>query len=220
MWLGPLSSASGRIVQIRRRLMNLILGPGHFVDFMSETPFVTPTVMHADTCHIPDAAAVAVGVGWCATSISPWSCPFLPEVYTAVAARQLLETRIDARSWIARLSGTTLVCNCRREARYDCWAWLLRSLFIERFDSEREESDTDEVPFEDLDVEDEDAFETYVSYKDEVEATADELGVPRHVPWPASWSNLVESIRQLNPSILGNICGLGNTDAGDGWKRS
>ena len=63
---------------------------------------------------------------------------------------------------------------------------MLRSLFIEWFDSERDESDTDEVPFEDLDVEDEDALGTYVTYKDEVEATADVLGVPRHVPWPAS----------------------------------
>ena len=40
-----------------------------------------------------------------------------------------------------------------------------------------------------------------MTYKDEAEGTADDVGVPRHVPWPASWSSLVESIRRLNPPV-------------------
>ena len=67
LWLGTLPSASSRICAIRCRLENLISGPGHFNEFIAENPLVPPTVLHDVTGHIPDAAAVAVGVGSCAT---------------------------------------------------------------------------------------------------------------------------------------------------------
>ena len=69
IWLGTLPSASGRIIEARRQLENLILGPGTLNEFMDGKPFVPPTVLHDKTGHIPDAAAVAVGVGSCATSL-------------------------------------------------------------------------------------------------------------------------------------------------------
>ena len=187
LWLGTLPSASDQIRAIRCRLENLISGPGHFNEFIMENPLIPPTVLHDVTGHIPDAAAVAVGVGSCATSLSPWSCPFRPESFTMEAARRLIETRIDARTWIARLSRKTLVCNCRCKAGAMCWAWLLRSTFIEWFGDEAEcDSDSDDVPFEDADAAEDEVAMEQVTYRDEIEGTAAEATVPAHVPWPSS----------------------------------
>ena len=147
IWLGTLPSAAERIINIRRRLENLIFGPGMFNEFMDGNPLVPPTVLHDETGHIPDAATIVVGVGSCATSLSPWSCPLRSESYSTVDAQRLIETRIDARSWIARLSGKTLVCNCRCEVGAECWAWLLRSTFVDWFGTEDENnSESDEAP--------------------------------------------------------------------------
>ena len=187
IWLGTLPSASGRIIEARRRLENLILGPGTLNEFMDGNPFVPPTVLHDKTGHIPDAAAVAVGVGSCATSLSPWSCPLRPEEFSTVDARRIIETRIDSRSWIARLSGKTLVCNCGCEARADCWAWVLRSTFVDWFGEEdKDDSENDDVPFEDLEAMEDDEAGEYVSYRDEINGTEMNMAVPAHVPWPAA----------------------------------
>ena len=65
-------------------------------------------------------------------------------------ARRIIRVRADASEWIARLSGKELVCNCRR--REDgCWAWLLRSEFMELLNPDGDEEQCmDDIPDEDV----------------------------------------------------------------------
>ena len=109
MWLGSTPSGDEKVVAVRNRLRELVFGPGHFLEFMSESPFVTPTVTHAGGEHVPDAASVYVGWGSCALTLTPWSCPLLPDDYSTVEARQIIRVRADANDWIARLNGKELV---------------------------------------------------------------------------------------------------------------
>ena len=81
---------------------------------------MNPTVVHEFGVIIPDAACVRVGWGDCATSLTPWTCPLLPCEYTAVAAKQFIQARVDAKEWLARLSGKVLECDCKMNAEV-CW---------------------------------------------------------------------------------------------------
>ena len=69
MWLGSTPSGDAKVVAARTRLKELVFGPGHFLEFMADSPFVTPTVTHAGGEHAPDAASVYVGWGSCARSL-------------------------------------------------------------------------------------------------------------------------------------------------------
>ena len=131
MLAGTIPSGLPSIVAIRRRLMAEIFGPGHVHEFLNELPFAPPTVEHEFNSITPEAAHVCVGWGDCATTLTPWSCPLLPENYKVVDAVSYIESRVDAEMWLARLAGKKLLCNCRLNAS-DCWAHILLKEFVER----------------------------------------------------------------------------------------
>ena len=135
MMAGTIPPGNPRVVQLRNELKSALFGPGHAQEFRKGRPFDPPTVVHEFGAIIPDAARIRVGWGDCATSLSPWSCPLLPGDYTAVAARQFIQTRCDAKEWLARLSGKELECDCKRMAEC-CWAHILRNACIEAFGNE------------------------------------------------------------------------------------
>ena len=105
VWLVSLPSGEANVVALRYRLQDLMCGPGHFYEFITGFAYITPAVIHDYIGYIPDAGTVWVGWGTCTASLSPWSCPLLPEVYSAVEAQQLFHRRADVDVWLARLSG-------------------------------------------------------------------------------------------------------------------
>ena len=84
-----------------------------------------------------------------------------------------------------------------------CSAWVLRSTFVDWFGDEAEcESDSDDIPFGDVDAVEEEVAGEQVAYSDEIEGIAAEATIPSHVPWPSSWCSLVERIRKLEAPIF------------------
>ena len=80
MCLGSVPSGEVSVVALRYQVQDLMLGPGHFNEFMAETAYVTLAVIHNYDRYNPDSDTVYVGWGTCTASLSPWSCPFLPEM--------------------------------------------------------------------------------------------------------------------------------------------
>ena len=196
-----------------------MFGKGHLFDLIMKSPFVTPTVMHFEGDHIPDHDVVCVGAGSCAVTLSPWSCPLTPKVYSEKEARRYINNRADATEWISRLSGKTLACNCGLPPD-ECWAYILVDKFTGAFADTLDDSypQTFEVDDEDLDDErqqmgiddqqledkttgqnvDELISKWYRPGRDEIDAAAsDVFSVPTQVPWPSSWIQLVQTIRRL-----------------------
>lgn len=103
-----------------------MFGPGILFDWMIGAPFVPPNVSRYWNEDSPDPNAARVGTGNCMSTLTPWSCPILPGVYSAVEAKLTISTRADADVWLARLTGKTLACNCRCPPDA-CWAELLRN---------------------------------------------------------------------------------------------
>ena len=72
---------------------------------------------------------------------SPYSCPYQGESYCGSLARQYLETLADAKEFLGRLGGMTLVCDCVL-THSECWAIILAGAaeyvcgFSSSFDSE------------------------------------------------------------------------------------
>ena len=207
MLAGTVPSGQPNVVDIRNRLKAGIFGPGHVHDFQEGLPFTPPTVEHEFETIIPSAAHVCVGWGNCATSLTPWSCPLLPCEYTVVAAIQYVQARADAKDWLSRLAGKTLVCNCSLDA-FCCWAYLLQSMFLDILDdrivnvpcastvAEGEHEDPQVMP-----------FETYVAIPDVVDTgLPSDRVIPCAVPWPPSWINLVQKIRSLQRPVMWEFC--------------
>lgn len=203
VWTMP--SGEPKTVSVRRKLKGLIFGPGHFRKFTSRSSFVTPAVVHADTETLPSADAVCVGSGNNAATLTPWSCPLLPGLFSAGEALHVIRSRADVCDWLSRLSGETFTCRCRRSPS-DCWAWILRAELIETFgddDDEKEEytyhlDDADDYSTVDL------PLETYFTYRDNVDFTSGSAcSVPQHVPWPLSWCQLVRTVHELQPPVFG-----------------
>ena len=170
-----------------------MFGKGHLFELIMGSPFVTPTVLHFVNEHALDPDTVFVGEGSCAVTLTPWSCPLTPEVYSADKARQFLSSRADATEWLSRLSQKSLACNCNGPPD-ECCAWMLRDKFEETFSNtlDADEQLTFDVADDDLDdewiPEDDDMLEQwYSSGQDEIGATTDNpSAIPAHVPWPAS----------------------------------
>ena len=175
-----------------------MFGPGMFLDSMGNVPFVPPTVTHFQNESSPDPNAVRVGHGSCMATLTPWSCPLLPEHYSAVEARLIISERADVESWLARLTGKVLVCNCRCPP-YECWAEILRSEFVERYEGvmEDDEDQTFDVDGADLDVREELEVDKLLPGNDAIGRPEALSGIPKHTPWPDSWIRLVRSIRSL-----------------------
>ena len=152
MWCGSLPSGDPKIRRLRRKLQSIMFGPGIFLDWLKGVPFVPPTVTHFQNKNSPDPNAVCVGYENCMSTLTPWSCPLLPDAYSAVEARLIIIERADVETWLARLSGKVLACNCRCPPN-ECWAEILRSEFVERYDGVMEDEDdqTFDVDMADLD---------------------------------------------------------------------
>ena len=207
------STPSGRpeVVEARNNLCSELFGPGHLHDFLIKAALVAPTVDHDFEAETPSAARVRVGWGNCASSLTPWSCPLLPCEYTAAAATRIIHTRADAKVWLSRLSGKILECECMRESS-SCWAQLLRSEFIEAFGNDEEDRDTFVYAVAEDEVEEEEPmpFEAYITIPDTFECTRQsESLIPHPVPWPPSWTALVQTIRTLERPVAWEVfCGM------------
>ena len=132
MLLGSLPSGDEKIVCLREQLAKQMFGKGHLFELIMESPFVAPTVLHFADDHVPDPDTVFVGEGSCAVTLTPWSCPLTPEVYSADRARQFINSRADVTEWLSRLSQKSLACNCNCPPD-ECWAWMLKGKFEEIF---------------------------------------------------------------------------------------
>ena len=101
------------------------------------------------------------------STLTPWSCPLLPGVYSAVEAKLTISTRADADVWLTCLTGKTLACNCRCPPGA-CWAGLLQSEFIERFEThiDHDTHHTFELDESDLDDPEELPVERYITGHD------------------------------------------------------
>ena len=91
MWLGSLPSGEDSVVVFRYQVQDLMFGPGHSYEFMAGIAYVTLAVIHNYDRYNPDSDIVHVGWGTCTASLSPWSCPFLPEMYSAAEARNIFQ---------------------------------------------------------------------------------------------------------------------------------
>ena len=207
------STPSGRpeVVEARNNLCSALFGPGHLHDFQIKAPLVAPTVDHDFEAETPSAARVRVGWGNCASSLTPWSCPLLPCEYTAAAATRIIHTRADTEEWLSRLSGKILECDCTRESS-SCWAQILRSEFIEAYGNDEEDMDTFVYAVAEDEVEEEEPmpFEAYITIPDTFECTRQsESMIPHPVPWPPSWTALVQTIRTLERPVVWEVfCGM------------
>ena len=122
LWLGSTPSGNEKLVALRRRLRELICGPGRHREFIDGMQLATPSVLHAETDHHPTPDTVYVCGGSDASSLTPWACPLDPERFSVTDAMQIIHCRADAGDWLARLSGKTLTCirccnNVRSEMR-------------------------------------------------------------------------------------------------------
>jgi len=178
--------------------MDSVFGPGHLYEFMQEGKFIAPIIAHVYEGFTPDADSVWVGEARCIAELSPWSCPFIAEEYTKEKAEEVFKVRADVDDWIMRLSGKTLVCNCERHAD-ECWAGLVRNEFVDLFDGctvdwnsfVDEEMDNDEGLTEDDSI-------TGSRSRDEIGWISEDVSsVPRNVPWPEAWFELVKNVRGL-----------------------
>ena len=123
--LASFPSVDEKIIRIRNQLVDQVFGEGHLIELVKGSPFVAPTVVRFNGEHVPDSDVVAVGAGSCAVTLTPWSCPLLPEVHSAVEAKRLLSRRADVYHWLSRLSRKSLACNCKLPPN-ECWAWILK----------------------------------------------------------------------------------------------
>ena len=224
--LSPVGRARYR--GLRFRFQKLLFGPGLFPEFIAHDMFIAPTVSHdAYSYKNPDAETVSVGWGTCASSLSPWPCPFLPAAYSADKARQFFRCRADFELWQVRLCGKSLLCNCRCDPR-GCWANLLQNEFgIVFLDFITGWSTfTYDVDDEGLDVQPEISMESHARGRDEIgsgsiasststsssrldawkprlkgDSSFDDRNcaptIPTAVPWPDAWFELVKTVRGL-----------------------
>ena len=210
--LGSLPSGDERIVKLREQLGNQMFGKGHLFELVMGSTFVTPTVVRFLNEHVPDSDTVFVGEGSCAVTLTPWSCPLAPEVYSADEARRFLSRRADATEWLSRLSQKSLACNCNLPPD-KCWAWILREKFMETFGNtvDDDEQQTFDVEDDDLDddwlpAEDDIPEQWHSSGRDEIGTTADDVAsIPAHVPWPTSWVQLVQTVRGLQRPVFWDV---------------
>ncbi len=125
-------SGAAEVLAIREKLMDLSFGPGHSSANVF-TEFVAPVVAHVLTYDGEmTAESLAVWNGTSASSLSPWSCPYLPEEYSLDVAREYINHRADVRCWLSHLSSRRLVCTCTLEPS-QCWAFLLRDAACQIF---------------------------------------------------------------------------------------
>jgi len=119
---------------------------------------------------------------------------------------QYVQARADAKDWLSRLAGKTLVCDCSLDAEC-CWAYILQTSFIDMLDDQ-----ITHVPcastFAEVEHEDPEAmpFETYVAIPDVVDTgLPSDRVIPCAVPWPPSWINLVQKVRSLQRPVMWEI---------------
>ena len=209
--LGSLPSGDEKIVRLREQLAKQMFGKGHLFECIMESPFAAPTVVHFADDHVPDPDTVFVGEGSCAVTLTPWSCPLRPEVYSADKAKHYINNRADATEWLSRLSHKSLACNCHYSAS-ECWAWLLRESFENTFGDTVDEDALSETEDAELDLDDDWSLEDeceisqwHSAGRDEIDASPGDDTVPAHVPWPGSWILMVQTIRGLQQPVFWEV---------------
>ena len=71
MWLGSPPSGDGKIVAIRRVLLDTVFGPGRLCEFMRSEPFTIPSIVHWYDGFTSDADTIWVGEARCTAELSP-----------------------------------------------------------------------------------------------------------------------------------------------------
>ena len=199
MIIGSLPSGDARIVSLRSQLSGLLFGNGIREELNDNSTYVAPTVFHFVGQYLPAADSVCVGTGACSLTLSPWSCPIPAESYSAAAATEWIRLRMDNRSWLQRLSGKKLGCNCGSPAP-ECWAQLLINEFTDRFEVRGYESDcTDDGDSVDFDGN----GTPHTAWPREYHGgEGTKQMIPEHVPWPNAWIKLAQNVRSLGrPSV-------------------
>ena len=197
MLIGSLPSGDARIVSLRSQLSAHLFGQGIVDELAKNSTLVAPTIVHFVGQYLPAADSVCVGTGACSLTLSPWSCPIPPESYSAVEAAKWIRLRKDNRSWLLRLNGKKLGCNCSHPAQ-ECWARILVNEFTDRFEVMDYESDcTDDCGSVDFDGNGDSGGAWPREYYSETGVPDSATLIPENVPWPNAWIELVRNVRAL-----------------------
>ena len=198
---------------------------------------------------VPDASPptfefVYVGIGDACLQPTPWSCPFVGPSAITSNYTNYLTNRADRHYWLALLHGKCLYCTCHR-ANNDCYGALLaeaaNSLLVEMGYGARPGDPTPGCASPTGTVEDSDLLsaQAYAECKDDVDylppentpgseelltsRAPDDL-VPRPMPWPQRWIDLVDDFRRESGTrrskiwvIFSGTAGLTKEFAAEGW---
>ena len=225
------------IVRLRSCLEEGMFGngilPGALAQLTSDT---IVTVVHRPPNSPPPAREfIYVGVGDDSLHPTPWSCPFVGQTLTRDRCANYIVSRADSRYWLALLYGACLLCTCSLPPQ-GCYGSMLAeaanallSEVLHNPPSQCEhESDEEDVL----------SADAYAHCKDDVDFAPlsggssvesallpPQIGYdPRPVPWPPTWSVLVDDFRRAAVPLIWEVfsgtAGFAAAFVAEGWATA
>ena len=207
--------------------------PGVLAQLTCDT---TVTVVHRPPNSPPPACEfIYVGVGDDFLHPTPWSCPFVGQTLTRDRCANYIASRADSQYWLALLHGSCLLCTCSMLPQC-CYGSMLaeaaNSMLSQCLPHSPSGCD------QESDCEDVLSADAYAHCKDDVDFVQPSEGssedsvvlspqldyAPRQIPWPPSWSVLVDDFRRsavpLFWEIFSGTAGLTAAFLAEGWATA
>ena len=130
LFLTTIPSVSMTVSRARDLLASVIPDGGKYISDYNLNSY--PLISHDinvlyESCNSAPVASNGI------YGFSPYVCPFNGADYKCSKAMEYLYARRDLQSYLQRLSGRTLICNCILGTN-DCWAHVLQNAYFREVD--------------------------------------------------------------------------------------